>query len=165
MKYDMKKSFRRLFCSVLLALMMTSAGGMIAGAQAETLICIVPDGQYVNVRNRASSTAATWGVLHAGDTIDVNPTEIVSGYFKTTYDDRVAYVSVRYFEIPVSEHYIVEANGRVRVRKSPGGEATGFVKPGDQVYVSAWRYAGDGTKWAKCTGGTFISAEYLALAE
>jgi len=130
-------------------------------AHAETLTCIVADGQYVNVRNRASSTAATWGILHTGDTIETDPAEITDGFFKTTFNNRVAYVSVRYFEIPVDKEYTVEANGRVRVRQSPGGEATGFVKPGRTVHVIAWRYAADGTKWAKCTGGSYVSAEYL----
>jgi len=128
---------------------------------AETLTCIVADGQYVNVRNRASSQAATWGVMRTGETIEANPAEITNGFFKTTFNDRVAYISVRYFEIPVEDHYIVEANGRVRVRKTPGGDADGFVRPGDRVYVTAWRYASDGSKWAKCTGGQYISAEYL----
>lgn len=134
-------------------------------AAAETLTCIVADGQYVNVRNRASSQAATWGVMRTGETIETNPAEITNGFFKTTFKDRVAYVSVRYFEIPVDEHYLVEANGRVRLRKSPAGDADGFIKPGAQVYVTAWRYAADGSKWAKCTGGQFISAQYLTAVE
>lgn len=128
---------------------------------AETLTCIVPDGQYVNVRNRPSQSAATWGILHTGDTIDVDPQEITGGYFKTTYQSHEAYVSVRYFEIAVGESYFVSANGRVRLRKSPGGGASGFIKPGTRVHVMAWRYAGDGSKWAKCAGGQYISAEYL----
>lgn len=130
-------------------------------ALGETLTCIVADGQYVNVRNRASSSAATWGILHTGDQIEAAPEEITNGFFKTTYRDKVAYVSVRYFEIPVDRHYEVTANGRVRLRKAPMGDAAGFVQPGDRVYVAAWRYAGNGSKWARCTGGRYISADYL----
>ena len=135
------------------------------GAAAETLTCVVKNGQYVNVRNQASQTAATWGILHTGDTIDANPSEIVNGYFKTTYKDRVAYVSVKYFEIAVGESYYVDANGRVRLRKSPGGSAAGFIQPGERVHVMAWRYANDGSKWAKCAGGQYIAAEYPSLAD
>lgn len=138
--------------------------GSLRCAGAETLTCVVPSGQYVNVRNQASQAAATWGVLHAGDTIDASPNEIVNGYFKTTYKDRTAYVSVKYFEIAVEENYVVDANGRVRLRKAPGGSAAGFIQPGERVHVMAWRYAGDGSKWAKCAGGQYISAEYLSLA-
>lgn len=145
-------------------LLMLAMALVCASAAAETLTCIVPDGQYVNVRNQASSQAAAWGILHHGDTIETNPSEITRGFFKLTFEGRTAYVSVRYFEIAEGTDFVVEANGRVRVRKSPGGEATGFVKPGDRVHVMAWRYAGDGTKWAKCTGGTYVSAQYLLPA-
>lgn len=137
----------------------------LSAAHAETLTCIVADGQYVNVRNQASSSAATWGILHHGDTIEADPKEIVDGFFKTTFEERVAYVSVRYFEIPVEGKYTVSANGRVRMRKAPGGEATGFIQPGRQVHVTAWRYAADGSRWGKCTGGSYIAAQYLAPVE
>lgn len=134
-------------------------------ALAQTLTCTVADGQYVNVRNRPSSAAATWGILHTGDTIEADPAEITDGFFKTDFGGHTAYVSVRYFEIPEDGDFTVEANGRVRVRQSPGGEATGFVKPGKTVHVLAWRYAADGSKWARCTGGSYVSAEYLKAAK
>lgn len=132
-----------------------------AGAVGETLTCVVADGQYVNVRNRASSSAATWGILHTGDVIEAQPHEITNGFFKTTFNDRVAYVSVKYFEIPVDAQYRVAANGRVRLRRAPMGDAAGFVRPGDTVYITAWRFAADGSRWGKCTGGQFVSAEFL----
>lgn len=139
--------------------------GALSCAGAESLTCIVADGQYVNVRNRASSSAATWGILHAGDVIEADPAQITDGFFKTTFNEHVAYVSVRFFEIPTDETCTVEANGRVRVRQSPGGEATGFVKPGTNVHVLGWRYAADGSKWARCTGGSYISADCLRSAK
>ena len=158
MKSTVPDARLRVPCAALMLLAMLL---FACSAQAETLECIVADGQYVNVRNRASSSAATWGVMHTGDTIQADPAQITGGFFKTMFGDRVAYVSVRYFEIPVDEHYVVEANGRVRLRKSPGGTADGFVRPGDRVYVSAWRYDEDGGKWARCTGGRYISADCL----
>lgn len=136
-----------------------------AAALCETLTCIVPDGQYVNVRNRASSSASALGMIHTGETIDADPAQIVNGFFAFTFRERAAYVSVRYFEIAEESRYIVEANGRVRLRKAPGGDADGFIKPGAQVYVTAWRYGADGRKWARCTGGQYIAAEYLRPAE
>lgn len=148
--------------TLLIMLLMAS---LPAGSLAETLTCIVADGQYVNVRNRASSQAATWGVMRTGETIEADPAQITDGFFKTTFGDRVAYVSVRYFEIPEDGHFIVEANGRVRVRKTPGGEPDGFVQPGDRIFVTAWRYDKDGGKWAKCTGGQYVSAQYLKKAD
>ena len=156
MKWNRKMLAAVLLCVLLAAL---AAPGMCA--KGETLTCVVADGQYVNVRNRASSSAATWGILHTGDQIETEPQEITNGFFKTMFNDRVAYVSVKNFEIPVDAHYVVEANGRVRLRTSPLGDADGFIKPGERVYVTAWRYARDGSKWAKCTGGVYISADYL----
>ena len=131
-------------------------------AFAEQLTCIVREGQYVNVRNQASSRAATWGVLHAGDVIDTNPAEIKNGFFKTSFKDHDAYVSVRYFETAVGADYTVAANGRVRMRKTPAGSTAGFIQPGKRVHVIAWRYGEDGSKWARCTGGSYISADCLA---
>ena len=158
------RTMLHMMTSLLLLAALCLCGGL-HGAWAETLTCVVPSGQYVNVRNQASQSAATWGILHAGDTIDASPDEIVNGYFKTTYKDHVAYVSVKYFEISVGRSYSVDANGRVRLRKSPGGSASGFIKPGEHVHVMSWRYAGDGSKWAKCAGGQYIAAQYLTPAD
>lgn len=138
---------------------------LFSGACAERLTCIVREGQYVNVRNQASGQAAAWGILHAGDVIDTNPAEIKNGFFKTTFKERDAYVSVRYFEVAVGADYTIEANGRVRMRKSPAGAASGFIQPGKRVHVIAWRYSEDGSKWARCTGGSYISAKYLKPME
>lgn len=149
--------FRPLLACLFLAAFLAA----VPCALCETLTCIVADGQYVNVRNQASSSAATWGVLHHGDTIEANPLEITRGFFKTEFEGRVAFVSVKFFEIPVEQDFIVAANGRVRMRRSPGGEATGFIQPGRQVHVTAWRYAADGSRWGKCTGGSYIAAQYL----
>jgi len=149
----------RIFSLFLLLSMLAS------GACAERLTCIVREGQYVNVRNQASSRAAALGIMHTGDVIDTDPAEIKNGFFKTAYKERDAYVSVRYFEIAVGRDYTVSANGRVRMRKSPSGSASGFIQPGKRVHVIAWQYGEDGSKWARCTGGSFISAECLAPAE
>lgn len=140
-------------------------GALPAAAQPLTLTCIVPDGQYVNVRKRPAADAATWGVMHAGDAIVADPAAVKNGFFETVFAERTAYVSVRYFEIPVDTHYVVEANGRVRLRKSPAGSADGFVRPGDRVYVCAWRFGADGSKWARCAGGQYIDAGYLRPAQ
>ena len=149
---------KRIFAFLLLSLFLSAA------ASGETLTCIVREGQYVNVRNQPSSRAAAWGVLHTGDIIETNPAEIRNGFFKNTYKDHTAYVCVKYFEIAVGEDFVIQANGRVRMRKSPGGSANGFIKPGTRVHVIAWQYGSDGAKWARCAGGSYISASYLLPA-
>ena len=149
----------RALCVLALALSLTPA------ALAQTLTCTVKEGQYVNVRKQPSSKAATWGVMRTGETIEAEPSEIRSGFFKTVFMEHEAYVSVSYFEVPVNADYTVAANGRVRVRKAPGGEASGFIQPGETVRVRAWRYAADGSLWARCPGPKYIAAEYLVPAE
>lgn len=161
MKYTGQALSRRKF-SLSLCLAALLCFIFAGSACALTLTCIVPDGQYVNVRNQASSSAAIWGVMHHGDVINADPAEIENGFFKTTFDGRTAYVSVKFYEIAEDRPYRVEANGRVRVRKSPGGAAAGFIQPGRTVHVTAWRYAADGSRWAQYTGGKYISAEYLS---
>ena len=148
---------KRFFASLFLFLCLIAAS-----VSAETLTCIVPDGQYVNVRNRPSSGASALGMLHTDDTIEIQPAEIQNGFFKTIYKDRTAYVSVKYFETAVGEDFLIDANGRVRMRNSPGGSASGFIQPGSRVHVIAWRYGTDGEKWARCAGGSYISAQYLS---
>lgn len=138
---------------------------LYCGAFAERLTCIVREGQYVNVRNQAFARAAALGMLHTGDVIDVNPDEIKNGFFKTTYKNHDAYVSVKFFEIAVGADYTIAANGRVRMRKSPAGSTSGFIQPGKRVHVIAWRYGEDGSKWARCTGGSYISADCLTPME
>lgn len=147
-----------LFLLILLSLSMSVS-------LAEQLTCIVREGQYVNVRNQPASSAATWGVMHAGDVIDTDPAEIRNGFFKTSFKNHEAYVSVKYFEIAAGEDYTVTANGRVRMRKSPAGSADGFIQPGKRVHVIAWRYGADGSKWARCAGGSYISASCLTPVE
>lgn len=156
MKNPAKQRGVRLLIACLLMLLLPCA------AVSETLMCIVPEGQYVNVRKQPSASAATWGILHTGDPIETDPAQIESGFFKTTFKERAAYVSVRYFEIEVDAPHTVTANGRVRVRNAPAGEAIGFVKPGESVYVHAWRYASNGSRWGRLSSGRFVDAQYLS---
>ena len=135
------------------------------GASAETFTCTVAEGQYLNVRKQPSTSAAAWGVMHAGETIEADPSEIRRGFFKTTFMEHEAYVSVQYFEIPVGANYAVAANGRVRMRETPGGRTWVFIQPGEVVRVRAWRYAEDGSLWARCPGPKYIAAEYLVPAQ
>lgn len=153
----MKHRFPSFIFALLLGLFIA-----VPAAMGEQLTCIVRKGQYVNVRNQASARAAAWGVLHTGDVIDTDPAEIKNGFFKISFKSHDAYVSVKYFETAVGADYAVSANGRVRMRKTPAGSASGFIQPGKRVHVIAWRYGEDGSKWGRCTGGSYISADCLS---
>lgn len=134
---------------------------MYMPAKAEELVCIVPESQYVNVRNQPRSDAATWGKLHNGDTIE--PESVENGFFKFKFGSRTAYASVSFFEAETSGEYIIEANGRVRTRNAPAGKRIGWIDPGEVVEVTAWRYDKNGGKWGKARS-EYISAEFLVPA-
>lgn len=155
------KHSRQFHTAMRLALILMLLLLAAAAACADTFTCIVPEGQYVNVRKQPSSKAATWGVMRAGETIQAEPADVRSGFFRITFMGHEAYVSVRYFEKAENRNYEVSANGRVRIRKSPGGDACGFLQPGDTVHVRAWRCAADGSLWARCPGPKYISASYI----
>lgn len=130
-----------------------------ASALAEEMICICPASQYVRIRVSASRNAGVWGQLHAGDKVDVHGVE--DGFLQITSDGHTAYVDCRYFEREDGGWYVVNANGRVAKRKSPGGGKTGWLNPGVRIQVMGWRYGADGRLWARVYGGAYVSADYL----
>lgn len=126
--------------------------------QAETLMCIVKETQYVNVRKQPRSDAASWGKLHNGDTIEVE--SVSGGWIQFNFNGHKAYARVDYFELEGGGEYMIEANGRVRVRSTPNGERVSWANPGETVNVYGWRYGSDDKLWARC-GGWYVAAEYL----
>lgn len=146
-------------CALALVAGAAFAIRFIPSASAETLVCIAPEGQYVNVRKAPRDDAGVWGKLHAGDEIDAKGVE--SGFIRFTFGGSRAYVSVKLFEIPADCTYRVEADGRVRVRSAPGGDRVAWAEPGDAVQVDAWRYDAGGALWAR-SGNRYIAASCLS---
>ena len=139
MKHD-RDIYTALFIALCVLAMIAGASIallFIPSASAETLVCIAPEGQYVNVRKAPRSDAGVWGRLHAGDEIDAKGVE--SGFIRFVYGGSRAYVSVKLFEIPADCRYIVAADGRVRVRSAPGGDRVAWAEPGDAVQVALRR--------------------------
>ena len=160
MKHD-RDIYTALFIALCVLAMIAGASIallFIPSASAETLVCIAPEGQYVNVRKAPRSDAGVWGRLHAGDEIDAKGVE--SGFIRFVYGGSRAYVSVKLFEIPADCRYVVAADGRVRVRSAPGGDRVAWAEPGDAVQVDAWRYDASGSLWAR-SGERYIAASCL----
>ncbi len=135
----------------------------VLGAAAETMTCIIPKGQYVNIRQKARSDASTWGEARNGDTIEAS--SITNGWVEFDYDGKTAFAMVKYFEIEVDSDYTVTANGRVRYRDAPNGDVIDFYEVGTQVHVDAWRYDKKGNLWGRI-GDRYVASEYLtAIAE
>lgn len=127
-------------------------------AAAETMTCIVPEGQYVNVRQKARADASTLGETRNGDTIDA--VSVSDGWVEFDYDGKTAYAMVKYFEIEAGSDFVIMANGRVRYRDAPNGNALDFYAVGTVVHVDAWRYDKSGNLWGRI-GNHFVAAEFL----
>ena len=130
-----------------------------SSADAETMVCVVTKGQYVNVRTGATSSAASLGrKIHNGDVIDT--VSVNHGWITISWNGVDAYVQAKYFEIADGRDYVVSANGRVRWREAPCGAIKGYYQPGDVVTVDAFRYGSDDELWAR-VGDRYINASFL----
>ena len=117
----------------------TSGGSLNARfAPGGEVIAQLADGEAVDVQSISGGWAA---IIHGGDTL------YVSADYLTDADK------------PTGD-YKVTANGRVRVRKTPGGKVIGYRHNGDRVTVMRWATADDGTSWG-CTADGYISADCL----
>lgn len=133
----------------------------VLGAAAETMYCIIPTGQYVNVRKQADKTASTWGEMRNGERIDADT--ISDGWVTFDYGEHTAYAMVKFFEIPEDTDFVITGNGRVRYREEPNGKKVDFYEVGTVVHVDGWRYDGDGNLWGR-VGNYFVSYEFLEPA-
>lgn len=144
--------------SIILAIFLLSST-----AAAETMTCIIPEGQYVNVRNRASKKASTLGRgFRNGDTVEVE--KIADGWINFTMDGEAAFVRAEYFEAVDGAQYTITGNGRVRYRAAPGGAKVDFYPVGEIVTVDAWRYDNEGGRWARI-GDYYVMAKFLEPLE
>lgn len=127
------------------------------------MTCIIPKGQRVNIRNRASMKASTLGDgCRNGDTVEAE--EITGGWIRFTLDNETAHIWSEYFEAVDGGKYVVSGNGRVRYRDAPGGKKIGFYQVGEAVTVDAWRYDTEGGRWARI-GEYYVMAEFLQQME
>lgn len=149
--------------ALLLTLALVTAALPICAA-AETMTCTVGKGHYVNVRTAPTTSAAANGrKVHGGDEIEViSVTD--NGWIAIDWNGVTAYVQARYFEARSGIDYTVEANGRVRWRKTPAGEVGGYYRPGEVVTVDAYTYGADGGMWGRI-GNRYVSMDFLTPYE
>ena len=122
------------------------------------MTCIIPKGQYVNIRNRPSKKASTLGEIRHDETIEAD--KIAGGWITFTTESQTAYVWSEYFEVVDGGQYVISGNGRVRYRDAPGGKKQGFYPVGEIVTVDAWRYDTEGGRWARI-GERFVMDDFL----
>ena len=51
--------------------------------------------------------------------------------------------------------------GALAKRETPNGRLMCWIKPGVKISVFGWRYAQDGSLWAKVYKGGYVKAEFL----
>ncbi len=159
-----RHTWRAALVCVLLAALLFAAAIMIP-AYADTgtpMYVCVREGSTLNARAEPVDGRVEMR-LERGDEIDC--VRIADGWAEVLVGgtERL-YVAAEYLSSAPPEapaQYTVTANGRVRVRKEPGGETAAWVHPGDAVTVYAWREDGAGN-WARVDGG-YIMADYLTM--
>ncbi len=145
---------------LLAALLMPLIG--CAEEQGRTMYVVVSENSRLNVRTKPDKHSEVAAALFNGDTILVF--EVKGGWARTNSAGEWSegWVSIDYltsdpdFE-PTS--MCVKSNGRVRVRKTPGGEVARYIKNGQNVTVTLWN-----GNWAKIDGG-WVDGAYLAEIE
>ena len=116
-----------------------------ARAEPATVYAAVSPGKCLNVRADANRGASVVAVVDRGDTLDVDDLRIQDGWLyvsKTmicseergpfTIDGWVWHELVSYDE-PGPYPAVIRADGRVRLRQSPGGTQAGWIAPGEKV--------------------------------
>ena len=151
--------FMRLGLVLLLCLCIVLVGVLIPRvAMGERLTCICPSSQFVHVRIKPSAGSGSIGRLHSGDVIDA--VEVVGNFLRFEFEGGIGYAKCTLFEAREDAEFVVQANGRVKVRESAGGAVKGFVTPGDRLRVFAWVYSDAEHKWGRTSKG-YVDSRFL----
>ena len=148
----------------------TLCASMVCLAKADTYTCAVHKGEWVWIRDAPNSEARKIGRVRYG--YEVNADEPINGYLAIQpmsvwmLDGEAArrgYVDVSYFDrnIPETMYRVNTENGPLAKRETPAGRLLCWIKSGVRISVFGWRYAKDGSLWAKVYKGGYVKAEYL----
>lgn len=140
-----------------------------AAAKAAPMTCVVHRGEWVWIREAPSRTARQIGRVRYGYEIDAGEPE--NGFFRISVrpgwllEGETAaegYVDAQYFDRSVPETmYRVITTGPLAKRETPQGRLMCWIKPGVKISVLGWRYAPDGSLWAKVYKGGYVCGSYL----
>lgn len=129
-------------------------------ARAETYTCVVHRGEWVWIRSGASYEAPQIGQIRYGYEVDVD--SIDKGWAHIQWHGIDGFVDASYLERDIPETmYRVICEGKLAKRETPAGRLMCWIKPGSKISVLGWRYAKDGTLWAKVYKGGYVSAAFL----
>lgn len=129
-------------------------------ARAETYTCVVHRGEWVWIREAPSYEGRQIGQIRYGYEVDVD--SIDKGWAHIRFKDTEGFVDASYLERDIPETmYRVVCEGKLAKRETPAGRLMCWIKPGSKISVLGWRYAKDGTLWAKVYKGGYVSAAFL----
>lgn len=129
-------------------------------AKAETYTCVVHRGEWVWIREAPGYDARQIGQIRFGYEVDVDSIE--QGWAHIRFKDIDGYVDASYIELDVPETmYRVICEGPLAKRETPAGRLLCWIKPGAKISVLGWRYAKDGSLWAKVYRGGYVKASFL----
>ena len=157
-----------LVIQIMLILLMTV--GICRLAKAETYTCVVHKGEWVWIRESPDPKGRQIGRIRFGYEVEADEPE--NGFLKIDpkpgwmlegETPRQAFVNAAYFDrlAPEKTMRVNTQGGALAKRETPNGRLICWIKPGVKISVLGWRYAQDGSLWAKVYKGGYVKAEYL----
>ena len=129
-------------------------------ARAETYTCVVHRGEWVWIREAPGYDAKQIGQIRYGYEVDVD--SIDKGWAHIQWHGIEGFVDASYIERDIPETmYRVICEGPLAKRETPAGRLLCWIKPGSKISVLGWRYAKDGSLWAKVYKGGYVKASFL----
>lgn len=129
-------------------------------AKAETYTCVVHRGEWVWIREAPSYEGRKIGQIRFGYEVEVD--NIEQGWAHIRFKGIEGFVDASYIERDIPETmYRVICEGPLAKRETPSGRLLCWIKPGSKISVLGWRYAKDGSLWAKVYKGGYVKASFL----
>lgn len=129
-------------------------------AKSETYTCVVHKGEWVWIRGGPNYEAPQIGQLRFGYEVEVDRFE--NGFAHILWKDTEGWVAAQFLELPIKETmYRIICEGPLAKRETPAGRLLCWIKPGSKISVLGWRYAPDGSMWAKVYRGGYVKAAFL----
>jgi uncharacterized protein YgiM (DUF1202 family) len=129
-----------------------------------TMYAVVEGDSWLNVREKPKEHAAITLRLNRGDAVKVYGIDEY-GWADISRAGDPGFCRIEYLSdtAPIEPETCVTTEGKVNVRKLPGGKPVRKLARGDSVTVTCWVTDADGVTWANIGDG-FVMKAYLEVA-